>query len=307
MKNSICYDSPSVGGSSHWHRPYGVPHYVDVGPDFSTSSAMWSLDTVLRIMLEPAGFFRDRRQDCAFSTVAAFGMIHAVVLTVVGFVAGLIGVAASGDVPSTAAETVRMLAALGVYASVAAVVTFVVSAIIAMALHLVALIVRGRGGFEATYAAVVYAAAPAGLTFVLGLYITELVPDTSGGSALATWLNVGGVLWSLALFGIGMSELHGLNALEGTAVTTVPLAAAALLAIWVANPSLAPWHGLIESHPEARRHLIPGLPLPNPLHGVLPGYQTKAVKSPPMASAEKHAPSKPKASRRPSTRHRVGR
>ena len=236
--------------------------YADLPP----SGAMWSLETLLRILVEPAGFYRDRSGDCAFSHVASFCMIHAVVLTVVGIAAGLIGQSALAVAAATLAEALRVVSTIAIWATIAALLSLAASVIIAALMHPVVLLVGGRGGFKATYAAVVYAAAPAGLTCVLGLYLPEVMPD-GGGSAISVWLNVAGALWSVALFAMGVTELHRMDALGGSIVTIAPLAAVATVAAWLVGPE------------NDRRVLLKpdliaiGIAMPHPLEGGLPNIR----------------------------------
>lgn len=268
MKGAICYHMGPMGRAVERPRPYGVPSYDRLDPDVPPSDAMWSLDTLLRILVEPAGFFRDRRSDCAFSHVASFCMIHAVVLTVVGFAAATIGEAAAGNITGTTAESLRTVSILAICAAAAAMAALIVSVALAGLLHPIVMLVGGRGGYRATYAAVVYGAAPAGLTFVLGLYLAQLMPN-SGGPGFAVWLNVAGMLWSVALFAMGVTELNGMNALSGSIVTLVPMAAIAALAAWLAGPE-APPRGL-----RALTIDISGITWHNPFQGGLPSLRDK--------------------------------
>ncbi len=263
MNDGFCYHIGSVGGAAGRPRPYGVPAYERRDAYLPPSSAMWSLETLLRILVEPAGFFRDRRDDCAFSQVASFCIIHAVVMTVVGLAAGFIGAAAVGQAPDTLADSIRTVSALAIYAAVAALASFALSVAIAALLHPLVWLLRGTGGFRATYASVVYAAAPAGLLFVLGVYVAELMPEESGAS-IAVWLNLAGALWAVALFGMGVTEMNGMNALSGSLVTIAPLAALAAVAVWLAGPD-AGRRGL-----QVPTFTISGITVRNPVRSLLP-------------------------------------
>lgn len=226
-------DNPVVRTSAPRGPIYGVPRPGRDLPDSTGSSAVWSVDSLLRILVEPLGYFRERRDDCAFSAVASFCMVHAVVATVVGYVAGMMGSVAAGQGPATQAEIVRTLGLMGMYASVAALASLIVTVAAAALIHPVVLLVRGRGGYQATYAAVVYSMAPVSVCFVLALYIVELMPGSANAQATARWLNVLGPLWSLLLFWVAAAYLHSLGPIAGVFVGTLPLATATACAALV--------------------------------------------------------------------------
>lgn len=261
----ICYYIEPVRGAASRLPVYGVPRPEPDTSNWPGSGAMWSLDALLRILLEPVGYLRERREDCAFSAVASFCMIHAVVLTVVGFVGGLMGLIASGDGPSTTVEIARTLSVMALYASAAAIASFAGTVAVAALMHPLVLLVGGRRGYQATYGAVVYSLAPVSLLVVLALYVAELMPGSPSGQAAARWLCAAGVVWSLGLFAVAINQMQALAPVGGILVAAVPIAAVAAGVVWMAQTQLDrttptsaenPWRFTIRM---PMRGLLPGL------------------------------------------------
>ena len=255
----LWHDSPRICLPRGGRPIYGVPGPGPKTEDWQGSSAMWSLDVLLRILVEPVPFFRERRQDCAFSSVAAFCMVHALVATTVGYVAGVIGQIAAGSGPANPVEIAVSLSIMALTASAVAVLSLVVTVTLAAVLHPLAMVLRGRGGFQATYAAVVYSLAPVSVTLVLAIYVSELMTDSEAARITAQWLAASGVIWSLALFGVAITTIQPLDMLSGVIVACIPVAAVSASLAWLGDH---PGH-LSEQIATARRYatgLVVGAP-----------------------------------------------
>ncbi|MBM3494160.1 MAG: hypothetical protein FJX72_07555 [Armatimonadetes bacterium] len=207
----IQYDAAARRGVPNQPRPYGVPSLDAGDSDWATSGALWSLDAVLRIFVCPVSFFQDRRSGCAVPAAASFCITHAVVLTVCAFAADLLGAALIGTAATDPAEAIRTIGLLAMTAFTVGLASLAASFGAAALLHPVAILVRGSGGFGATYAALAYAWAPAGTLYVLGRGVLALAPSGAvhaTGAAIAVWLTVAGVIWSVALLGLALREMH---------------------------------------------------------------------------------------------------
>jgi hypothetical protein len=225
---------------------------------------VWSVDAVLRILLEPSSYFGSLAGACHFSSAASFAMIQSALLATVGFVAGALGARAQLAVSLDTAGVIRLAGACAAYAAVFAAGALALSVVTACLLHPVAVLGGGRGGFTATYSATVYAATPAAILIVCGFCVAELYPEAA---AFEAWLTVAGALWSCILCAVALYELHPLSGMSAVLVGGVPLMALAAAAIWCYAPELLP--------APMNRASGPVCTLRTAAHDVLPGYPWK--------------------------------
>ncbi len=247
---------PRMGSDTR--RPYGVP--AAPRPAAPQSDGVWSVDAVLRILLEPSSYFRSLAGACRFSPAASFAMVHAALMAAVGFVAGALGARAQLAVSLDTAGIIHLVGACAAYAAAFAIGALVLSVAAASVLHPVAALGGGRCGFAATYAATVYAATPAAILAVCGFCVAELYPEAA---AFEAWLTVAGAIWSCVLCAIALYELHRLSGVSAVLVGSVPLTALAAAAIWCYAPELLPGPMSRAAGPACSLRVV--------AHNVLPG------------------------------------
>lgn len=228
-------------------KPYGVPPRPIAAP--LPAPETWSTALVLRVLLEPSVLFEELRGRTPWGLCAAFIMIHAAVVTAVGSIAAGLGLyLQAGEVPDYYG-TVRMLATAASAASIAAGLALVLSALVAVVLHPVAVLCRGYGGFSATYASVVYGAVPAGVATACAYSIAVLMPELRD---LTPAIIAAGVLWTCAVCAVGLVRLHQLDGLGAVVSAVAPVGLAAVIMLWLAAPG-GPVQNLWSTHPVARK------------------------------------------------------
>jgi hypothetical protein len=234
-------------GGAHGHglRRYGAPDRGDTtdspaGHAEATSGALWSAEAVLRLLLTPGSYFAELRRDAGFAAAGSYCVTQVVALALVVVGAAFVGEAVGRGAAVQLDDALRATATAGVTVLVCALVALGVTVAAALALHPVAALSRGSGGFGATYASVAYGSTPVCLLYGLGQALAALSPAGAAGetgATLAAWLGIAGLMWSGCVTAIGLRETHRLHGVGGAVMTGAVFVG--LAAVALGAPSIA--------------------------------------------------------------------
>lgn len=212
-----------IGDDGAGNRWYGARRRPAMLRD--ESAGAWSVDGVLRILFDPCGYYQRLERVCSVSAAGSFATIHAGITIGVAYSA-LALTAPQRAFSWTGPEIVRLLGQGAMVGGIGALMALMTALVVAVALHLVALALRGNGGFAATFAAGAYAITPVTLLGAGGLSICAAVPEVR---ALEPWVLLSGGLWSCGLLGYGFRRLHRV---PGAGAFGLALITAALCVVW---------------------------------------------------------------------------
>lgn len=203
-------------------RPYGVPprpprRYVEYDGN-------WSVAAIIRVLLDPAPLFEELRIGADLSTASAFAVVHGALLAALWYLADSAGLMMTDQARAAAS----VVASAAIWAAAGGIIALVLSHVMASLLHVPVWAGQGRGGYRATYLALVYSSVPATLLLMGGWIVGRFFPELA---ILGTLLGIAGVAWTAVLCATGLVWLHDLRGLGSVLAVMAPLMLLALLAL----------------------------------------------------------------------------